>query len=141
MEKEYSPPDTPNTCISSLVILLYHSDDGRHDGLLVIKASLLPQHGGQECHQHVMLAWELDTDTLYGLHHDGLELVRDLRHEGGDLFHESLHTPLAPRLEQSGDGQGGNAAVVVRDEVLQVHIAGGDGIRVEHGDAIQCLHS
>ena len=45
-----------------------------------------------------MLAGELDADGADGLHHDGLELVRDLGHEAADLLHESLHARLTARL-------------------------------------------
>lgn len=47
-----------------------------------------------------------------------LELVRDLRDKGGDLLHEPVHAALAARLQQRGDGQRGDAAVGVGDEVL-----------------------
>ena len=43
-------------------------------------------------------------------------------------------------LEQSGDGKSGYAPVAVRDEVLKVHVARGDSIGVNHGNAIECLH-
>ena len=44
-------------------------------------------------------------------------------------------------LEEGGDGKSGNAPVRVRDEVLQVHIAGGDSVRMDHGYTVQGLHS
>ena len=44
-------------------------------------------------------------------------------------------------LQECGDGQGGDAAVTVRDEVLQIHIAGGDSVRMDHSNAVQGLHS
>ena len=47
-----------------------------------------------------MLARELGTHTLNGLHHDGLELIRDLRHEAGDLLHKTLHTGLTTSLDE-----------------------------------------
>lgn len=61
-----------------------------------------------------------------------LELVRDLRYKGGDLLHESVHTALTTRLQQRGDGQRGDAAVRVGDEVLQVQVAGCHGRGVLH---------
>lgn len=54
-----------------------------------------------------------------------LELVRDLGHKRGDLLHESVHAALTAGLEQCGDGQRGDAAVRVGDQVLQVQVAGG----------------
>lgn len=62
-----------------------------------------------------------------------LELVRDLGDKGGDLLHEPVHAALAARLQQSGDGQRGNAAVGVGDEVLQVQVARGHGGGMLHG--------
>lgn len=56
-----------------------------------------------------------------------LELVRDLGDKRGDLFHESVHAALTAGLEQSGDGQCGDAAVRVGDQVLQVQVARGHG--------------
>lgn len=61
-----------------------------------------------------------------------LELVRDLRDEGGDLFHESVHAALAARLQQCGDGQCSNAAVRVSDQVLQVQVTSSHCRRVLH---------
>lgn len=52
-----------------------------------------------------------------------LELVRDFRDKRGDLLHEPVHAALTARLQQSGDGQCGNAAVRVCDQVLQVQVA------------------
>lgn len=51
-----------------------------------------------------------------------LELVRDLRDEGGDLFHEPVHAALAARLQQRGDGQSSNTTIRVGDQVLQVQV-------------------
>lgn len=62
-----------------------------------------------------------------------LELIRDLRDKGGDLLHEPVHTALAARLQESGDGQRGNAAVGVSDEVLQVQVARGHSGGMLHG--------
>lgn len=62
-----------------------------------------------------------------------LELVRDLRDEGGDLLHEPVHAALAARLQQRGDGQRGDAAVGVGDEVLQVQVARRHGRGMLHG--------
>lgn len=61
-----------------------------------------------------------------------LELVRDLRDEGGDLLHEAVHAALAARLQQRGDGQGRDAAVRVGDQVLQVQVTGRHCRRVLH---------
>lgn len=81
-----------------------------------------------------MLARELGAERPDGRHHHHLELVRDLTHEGTDLLHQPVHTALTASLQQGGDGQGGDAAVHVSDEVLQVQVAGGDGSGVCHRD-------
>ena len=52
----------------------------------------------------MVLARELDADRADGLHHDCLELVRDLGHEAADLFHESLHAGLTARLGETAGG-------------------------------------
>lgn len=63
-----------------------------------------------------------------------LELVRDLRHKGGDLLHEPVHAALTARLQQGGDGQSGNAAVRIRDQVLQVQVACSHSWWMLHGN-------
>lgn len=65
-----------------------------------------------------------------------LKLVRDLRDKRGDLFHESVHAALAAGLEQSGDGQRGDAAVGVGDQVFQVQVAGSHGGWMLHGHLV-----
>lgn len=65
-----------------------------------------------------------------------LELVRDLRDERGDLLHESVHAALTAGLEQSGDGQRGDAAVRVSDQVLQVQVACGHSRWMLHGHLV-----
>lgn len=62
-----------------------------------------------------------------------LKFIRDLRHKRGDLLHEAVHAALAASLQQGGNGQGGDAAVGVGDQVLQVEIARGHGRWVLHG--------
>lgn len=41
------------------------------------------------------------------------------------MLHEAVHAALAAGLQQGGDGQGGDAAVGVSDQVLQVQVACG----------------
>ena len=65
-----------------------------------------------------------------------LELVRDLGDERGDLFHESVHAALTARLQQSGDGQRGDAAVGVGDQVLQVQVARSHSWWMLHGHLV-----
>ena len=67
------------------------------------------------------------------LHHDNLELIRYVVEEGRDGLHEAIHGALGAGLEQGGDGERGDGAVHVLDEVLQVQVAGGDGVGVRHG--------
>ena len=59
-----------------------------------------------------MLTRELGAHTLNGLHHDGLELIRDLRYEAGDLLHKMLHTGLTTSLDELEGpvGRGGGAS-------------------------------
>lgn len=68
-----------------------------------------------------------------------LELIWDLGHERRDLLHESVHAALAARLEQSGDGQRGNAAVRVGDQVLQVQVARCHSWWVLHGHLVNVI--
>eukprot|EP00958_Prasinococcus_capsulatus_P009770 scaffold950_cov340-Prasinococcus_capsulatus_cf.AAC.3 len=69
-------------------------EDGFHYSLLVLKAALLAQDVGQKA------------ERPDGLHHDDLELVRDIAHEVADLLEEAVHARLAARLEQGvGDSQ------------------------------------
>ena len=44
-------------------------------------------------------------------------------------------------LKQSCDGKCGNASVAVRDEILEINIARGHSVRVDHGNTVECLHS
>ena len=93
-----TPTPRPLTGLLDVLVLLNDNDDGVHNGLLVLHTSLLSQHGREERHQDVVLTGELDTHRLDGLHHDGLELIGDLRHEAGDLFHKAFHTRLTAGL-------------------------------------------
>lgn len=65
--------------------------------------------------------------------HPYFELIRDFRHERGDLLHEPVNAALAAGFQQRGDGQGGYAAVGVCHEVLQVQVTGSHSGRVFHG--------
>lgn len=49
-----------------------------------------------------------NTRLADGLHHDDLELVGDLVHEGRDLLHQPVHGPLRAGLEERRDGQSGD---------------------------------
>lgn len=74
---------------------------------------------------------------------------RDLRAGGGGqgvvqkayLFEEAVNAAFIASLEQGGDGQGGNAAVLVGDQALHVNVAVGDGHGVGHCHVVQCAHS
>ncbi len=55
-----------------------------------------------------MFPWELQAQSLDRLHHDHLELVRNLAHERGDLLHQPVHGRLGSGLQQRRDGQGGD---------------------------------
>ena len=57
------------------------------------------------------------------------------REEGreGKEHHLSVH-PYSPHLEEGCDGKGGYAPVGIRDEALQVHVAAGNCVWVEHGN-------
>ena len=68
-----------------------------------------------------------------------LELIRDLRNKRRDLLHESVHAALAARLEQGGDGQCGDAAVGVCDQVLQVQVARSHRWWVLHGHLVDVI--
>jgi hypothetical protein len=46
--------------------------DGRHNGLLVVKAPLLPQRAREERHQRALLARELERQRADRLHNDHL---------------------------------------------------------------------
>ena len=74
-----------------------------------------------------MFSGEFRAQRADALHDDNLELVGDLGHEAGDLLHQAVHRALIASLEQRGDGQRGNAAVHVGDQVLKVKVTGGDG--------------
>lgn len=65
-----------------------------------------------------------------------LELVRDFWDEWGNLLHEPVHAALTARLQQSGDGQCGDAAVRVRDQVLQVQVACSHSWWMLHGHLV-----
>ena len=121
-------------------IVLDDGDDRVGDRGLVLEAALVAQHRRQEAHQDAVLARELEAERANGLDHHHLELVRDLRDEGGDLLHQPVDRRLAARLQQRRDGQRGDRAVRVRDQVLQVHVAGRHGRRVRHGHLVQRPH-
>ena len=63
------------TCLLSLRVLFNDGDNGIHDGFLVLKSSLLPQHGGKVGHQDVVFPWKLDAHRADGLHHNRFELI------------------------------------------------------------------
>mmetsp|Transcript_6058 Transcript_6058/g.24078 ORF Transcript_6058/g.24078 Transcript_6058/m.24078 type:complete len:485 (-) Transcript_6058:662-2116(-) len=88
-----------------------------------------------------MLLRELQTQFPHGLDDHDLELVLDVAHEVGDLLEQPVDARLVARLEQRGDGERGDGAVLVRDERLHVDVAVGDGERVRHGDAVERAHS
>jgi len=69
-----------------------------------------------------------------------LELIRDLRDEGGDLFHEAVHAALTAGLEQSGDGQRGDAAVRICNQVLQIQVARSHSWWMLHGHLMETKH-
>ncbi len=94
-----------------------------HDGLLELEAAIFSQYIAEEVHERTVLLRELQAQGADGLHNDNLELIRDVGHEGGHLLEQALHAALCAGLQQRGDGQRGNAAVLVRDEGLHVQIA------------------
>ena len=98
-------------------------EDRVNDGLLELEAAVLPQHVAEEVHEGAVLLGELQAQGADGLHHHDLELVGDVRHEGGHLLEQALHAALRACLQQRGDGQRGDAAILVRDEGLHVQVA------------------
>lgn len=56
------------------------------------------------------------------------------------LLQQAVYTALVASLEQSGDGQGGNAAILVRNEALHVNVAVGHSHGVRHGHFVQGAH-
>ena len=123
-----------------LGVLLDHGDDGVGNAGLVVQAALVSQHARQEVEKDPVLLGELLAETADGLNHHDLELVRDLRDEGGNLLHQPVHAALGSGLEEGGDGQGGDGPVAVRDEVLQVQVAGCHCGRVGHGHLVEGSH-
>lgn len=65
-----------------------------------------------------MFIRKLKTKSLNSSNHNDLKLIWDLGHKTLDLFHQPVNAAFIPGFQQSGDGQGSNAAVRVRDEVL-----------------------
>mmetsp|Transcript_4894 Transcript_4894/g.17633 ORF Transcript_4894/g.17633 Transcript_4894/m.17633 type:complete len:665 (+) Transcript_4894:501-2495(+) len=112
-------------------------EDGIDDGLLVLKATLLPQHTGQEGHHRPELGGELDAELVHGVHDHNLELVSNLGHERGHLLHQPVDARLVSRLEQRGDGQSGDGPVLVRDQGLHVDVAVTNSHGVVDGDLVQ----
>ena len=55
-----------------------------------------------------MLLGKLGAKGANGLHHNNLELVRDLGDEAGYLLHEPVNARFGAGLEQGRDGQGGD---------------------------------
>ena len=82
-----------------LRVVLDDGDDGGDDGVLVVVAAVLAQHRRQERHHHRVFARELEAQRADRFHHHDLELVRDLGHEAGYLFHEAVDAALVARLE------------------------------------------
>jgi hypothetical protein len=111
-----------------------------HDGALVLEPPVLAQHARQEGQQRAVLGGELDAQRAHRLHHHHLELVGQLRHEAADLLEQPLHRRLVARLEQGGDGQGGDGAVGVGDERLHVDVAPRHRQRVRHGHRVEGAH-
>mmetsp|Transcript_1088 Transcript_1088/g.2807 ORF Transcript_1088/g.2807 Transcript_1088/m.2807 type:complete len:362 (-) Transcript_1088:257-1342(-) len=129
-----------NTLLDGLGDLLDEGQDGVDDGALELEAPLLAQRVGQERQQHRVLLGVLEAERADGVHHDDLELVRDVRHEPCDLLHEPVHRGLGPRLEQRRDGKRRDGAVAVADHVLQVHVARRDRHGEGHGHPVQRAH-
>mmetsp|Transcript_70958 Transcript_70958/g.199011 ORF Transcript_70958/g.199011 Transcript_70958/m.199011 type:complete len:258 (-) Transcript_70958:632-1405(-) len=110
------------------------------DGLFELEPALLTQGRRQEAHQHTVLLRVFEAELPDGGDYDHLELVGDLVHEAVDLLHEPVHAGLRPRLEQRGDGEGGDRAVGVGDEGLHVVVTLDDGHRVAHRDLAEAAH-
>ena len=118
-------------------ILLNDRNNRISNGGLVLQPSFIPQHRREEIHQNSMLSRELQRQRFDRLNDDNFKLVRNFTDERRNLLHEPVHGALRARLQQRGDRQGGNGPVRVRDEVLQVQVAGRDGGRVGHGHLVQ----
>mmetsp|Transcript_28203 Transcript_28203/g.48326 ORF Transcript_28203/g.48326 Transcript_28203/m.48326 type:complete len:630 (+) Transcript_28203:255-2144(+) len=114
--------------------------DAVHDGLLELIASLLAQESRHEADHDAVLLGVLEAQLADGLHHDNLEFVADLVHEGGDLLHQTVHTVLSAGLQQRGDGESRDGSVGVRDQQLHVIVALGRAQGMQHGHLAQRAH-
>mmetsp|Transcript_8511 Transcript_8511/g.18533 ORF Transcript_8511/g.18533 Transcript_8511/m.18533 type:complete len:262 (+) Transcript_8511:1173-1958(+) len=137
----YELAEMDETSVLGLGNRLDERDDALHNALLEVEAALFPQCVGEEGHEDAVLCLVLDAQRPDRLHNDNLELVGDLAHKGGDLLHEAFHGGLGPRLEEGGDGEGGDAPVGVRDHRLQVQVARRHTQRVDHGNLVQRPHA
>jgi hypothetical protein len=128
---------------SGLLGLGKRGNDGEHridDGLLVLVSALIAEHVGERGHEGAMLLLVLEAQSLNGVHHDDLELVRDVVDKVGDLLHQAVDSGLGASLEQGGNGQRGDGAVHVADEVLHVGVAHRDGERMGRRHLVERAH-
>lgn len=112
-------------------------EDGVDNGTFVLVASLLPKDTGEEGEHNTLLGGEFEAKGPDGRDDDDLELITNLTHETGDLFHETINTCLITRLEKGGDGEGGDTTVPIGDETLHLQITGLDCSGDSLGQAIQ----
>ena len=68
----------------------------------------LLRHARQKVEKDAVLLGKLGAKGANGLHHNNLELVRDLGDEAGYLLHEPVNARFGAGLEQGRDGQGGD---------------------------------
>lgn len=65
--------------------LPYKDENAVHNCLLVLKATVLSQHTGQEVHEGPVLLRKLEAQGPDGLHYHNLELISNVCHEGANL--------------------------------------------------------
>jgi hypothetical protein len=109
---------------------LDHVEDSLNDRPLEIVSSLVAKNAGKEVEHDRLLRRELEAKSTNGADDDDLELVRNLRHEGRDLLHETVDGRLVSSLEEGRDGESRDATVVVVDELLHVEVANLDSVGV-----------
>lgn len=108
-----------------------------HHGALELVAALVAQDAAQEGEHTSLLAGELEAQRADGFDNGNLELVRDLRHEAGNVLHKTIHAGFVAGLQESRDSKGRNGSVAVRDEELNIGVADIDGVRLKRGKVVE----
>lgn len=83
--------------------------------------------------QRSVLEGELQTKWSYSFHHNNLEFVSNVRHKICDLFHQSIDTRFIASFQQSSNGKGSYASILVWNQTFHVYVTVCHSHGMRHG--------